>query len=185
MDAAELVTWRKGREMTQAQLADGLGVSKRTLLRWEGGDTPIPGDMEDRLVMIGRPGGEVVETKVVELPVASNPSFDPVAAGLKPGRVSNGDIPGVSADWDLRQPKPGWRRIPGGARVVSASIPNPINFYPPEWAGWRGVVTKDGRVFDFETGREMRPYGLLPSEKPAQRRVVLVAPVDPMDALED
>ncbi len=114
-----------------------------------------------------------------------NPAFDPVKAGLKLGRVSNTEIPGVAAEWDLREPKPGWRRVPGGIRVVHASIPNPINYEPPEWAGWRGVITKDGRVFDCETGEEMRPYGLLPSEKPAQHRIVRVAPTDLMDEFDN
>lgn len=100
--------------------------------------------------------------------------FDPVIEGLRGGdrkdrqlgliplKASHSEIPGCEPDWDLRTPRPGWRRIPGCIRVVKASIPNPIPYEAPPWAGWRGVVTKDGLVFDFESGQPMKDYNHQP-----------------------
>ena len=55
---------------------------------------------------------------------------------------------GASSYWDTREPRVGWQRVPGCARVVHAAIPDPTPFYAPEWCGERGVPTKSGKVFD-------------------------------------
>ena len=62
------------------------------------------------------------------------------------------------AGYDDRDPPLGWKRVPGCCRVVNASIPDPLPFYAPAWCGPRGVPTSDGRVFDCETGHEMRDF---------------------------
>jgi hypothetical protein len=65
---------------------------------------------------------------------------------------------GADAYWDTYDWGPKWQRVPGCCRVVHADIPDPIPFYAPEWCGWRGVPTKSGEVYDYETGRHMRDY---------------------------
>lgn len=44
MTKDELLVWRTGRNMTQAALGKALGVSRKTIIRWESGDTRIPND---------------------------------------------------------------------------------------------------------------------------------------------
>ena len=44
-----LLAWRKARGLSQKQLANRLGVSPRTVIRWERGDTPTPDDLELQL----------------------------------------------------------------------------------------------------------------------------------------
>ena len=43
MDGAELVAWRQARNLTQAQLAELLGVHKITVSKWERGERATPG----------------------------------------------------------------------------------------------------------------------------------------------
>jgi hypothetical protein len=59
---------------------------------------------------------------------------------------------------DDREPMKGWQKVPGCCRIVHEAIPDPLPFYAPAWCGWRGVPTKSGVVYDYETGREMRDY---------------------------
>lgn len=68
---------------------------------------------------------------------------------------------GADKSWDAKDWGPGWQRVPGCCRVVHAAIPDPIPFYAPDWCGWRGVPTKGGAVYDYETGREMRDFRAL------------------------
>jgi hypothetical protein len=72
---------------------------------------------------------------------------------------------GMGKIWDKREPMKGWQRVKGGIRVVSAKIPSPVATPAPAWSGWRGVLSEDGRVFDYETGRELRKLGT--TSKPA------------------
>lgn len=45
MDATELRTWRKARQLTQTQMADLLGVDLMTVNRWERGHQRAPGHL--------------------------------------------------------------------------------------------------------------------------------------------
>jgi hypothetical protein len=71
---------------------------------------------------------------------------------------------GASAYWDTRPLLEtewlghGWQRVPGCCRVVHEAIPDPLPFYAPAWCGWRGVPSANGKIYDYETGREMRDY---------------------------
>ena len=85
----------------------------------------------------------------------SDIDFDPVVAGLKPYPTTN-TIWGASKYWDTREPYKGWKRVPGCIRIVKDSIPDPIPYYAEDYFGWRAVPTADGRVFDFETGHQIR-----------------------------
>jgi transcriptional regulator with XRE-family HTH domain len=40
--AADLLHWRRCMDLTQADLAAALGVTPKTVYRWERGDVPIP-----------------------------------------------------------------------------------------------------------------------------------------------
>lgn len=95
------------------------------------------------------------------------PNFDPTregeprgkghekGCGLIPWPVSNG--PAMS--WaDTREVKPPWKRVPGCCRVVHESIPDPIPFYGPHWAGEQGVPTKTGLVYYATTGMRMKDF---------------------------
>lgn len=67
-DDAKLVMIRRGLGLTQEELADMLGVARRTIARWEDGTTPIkPGvwldlraveDLHRQHVLTGVPAGE-------------------------------------------------------------------------------------------------------------------------------
>jgi len=47
MDGPTLRAERRRRGLTQAELADALGVSANTIARWERGEMPTPGRMLD------------------------------------------------------------------------------------------------------------------------------------------
>lgn len=153
MTPIEFKAWRQSQSLTQPQAAERLGISRPTVARWESGASPIPDDIATRL---GCPTPVIQSVEPVPAVKATvdTKGYDPIADGLKPGPTTNA-IYGASTHWDTRAPGPGWQRVPGGIRIVNASIPNPINYEPPDWAGWRGVVTADGRVFDQESGRLM------------------------------
>jgi len=104
MKPADLVTWREQRELTQVTLAARLGVSDRTLKRWEHGDTDLPDDLAERLKRLE-------EAAVIHLPVIAPNELQPGAPGwrYKPGTV----LPkGVFVEV---LPKP--ERYPSGALV--------------------------------------------------------------------
>ena len=158
MTADEFVAWRKEAGASQSEAAELLGVSRTTVARWEAGERVIPDTVPVQIGLVSGPEKLApVEPRAVVEGVVDTKGFDPVAAGLRPGPTTN-TVWGASADWGTRPPGPGWQRVSGGIRVVHGSIPNPINYIAPEWAGWRGVVTADGRVFDHETGHEMHDY---------------------------
>lgn len=50
MTRDELVSWRKQRGLNQAQLAGRLGVTRKTVNRWETGATPLPDDLHVKLM---------------------------------------------------------------------------------------------------------------------------------------
>ena len=50
LDADKLLLARRNAKLTQAQLAARLGVSRRTLLNWEGGRYALPADLDERLI---------------------------------------------------------------------------------------------------------------------------------------
>jgi hypothetical protein len=59
---------------------------------------------------------------------------------------------------DDREVMSPWQRVPDCCRVVHEAIPDPLPFYAPAWCGWRGVPSANGKIYDYETGREMRDY---------------------------
>lgn len=83
-------------------------------------------------------------------------TFDPIAAGLKHMGARPAGIP--ERDFTAQPLRPGWQRV--GWRVVSAKIPEPIEYEAPDWAQPRCVVASNGKVYDYETRRHMRPFGV-------------------------
>lgn len=53
MTPAELKAFRKGKQMNQAELASALGVSRKTVVNWEGGTFAVPSDIMARLAAAG------------------------------------------------------------------------------------------------------------------------------------
>ena len=155
MDAAEFRTLRIAADRSVTALADELGLARMTATRYESGDRPIPDDVADRLRALGVDPGPITtkpDAAVVTLPVAKASTFDPIRVGLKPwGERPDGVL---ARDFDKHPVGAGWQVVMW--RVVHSSIPDPIPYEAPAWAGWRGVVTASGRVFDYETGAEMR-----------------------------
>jgi hypothetical protein len=84
---------------------------------------------------------------------------------LKAQPISNVQF-GASVNHDTRPVGPKWQRVHGCCRIVHASILKPLPYEAPRWAGWRGVPTADGRVFDYETGHQMRNLNGGPSIRP-------------------
>jgi hypothetical protein len=76
----------------------------------------------------------------------------------KPFPLTNA-VWGASTFWDTRPVAWPWQRVSGCCRVVHGTIPEPRPFYGPAWSGWRGVPSANGKVYDFETGREMSVRG--------------------------
>ena len=162
MDAAEFKAARLAADISQGALAKRLGVARATVNRYETGASAIPDEVAATVLAADLSHSE--PATVVALPLPTKRAvFDPVAAGLKPW----GDPPPGLVERDLAKNPlgPGWQRC--AWRVVHASIPSPIPFHAPPWAGTRGIMGGDGRVYDYATGQRMRDYqGGAPSPKP-------------------
>lgn len=52
MDAVEIKALREALQMTQVELAAKVGVTERTVRRWEGGTTPPSGAARKTLAML-------------------------------------------------------------------------------------------------------------------------------------
>jgi hypothetical protein len=177
MKPEALSAWKDDLDLTDDEAAARLLISRRAFINYRTGERPIPDAVAD-LVRGSRPavpkvsaeavvavvGVDAVITPpespvpvVVPLPVVQRVApavFDPVAAKLKP----MSELPPYGGQQRYLSPSPltkGWQLIPGGYRVVSGRIPDPINYEAPAWAGWRGIVTSTGDVYDYETGMQM------------------------------
>ncbi len=160
MDAEQFKALRAQSGLSQGGLADKLGVTRATINRWETGATSVADYVTRELMLDVTSEANVTPQPVTSKAVRSanvTPAIDlsKLTPWTKPlGLVErNFDGPGFHL-------RPGWQRC--AWRVVSAKIPDPIPYDAPSWAGWRGVLTKSGRVFDYETGREMKPLGVVP-----------------------
>ncbi len=151
MNAQEFKAARRALGLNQVGAAFKFGVDRRTIIRWEDGSSPIPANVTFSVELMshvtsGEP--EKVTSENEPTPIVTSSGLD--LSKLTPWTVPN--IPG--RDWfPLDETK--WQRC--GYRVVSALIPEPIPYEAPKWAGWRAILTRSGRVFDYETGREMKP----------------------------
>lgn len=157
MDGKEFAELRTGLELTQEEMGKRIGVGRVTIARWETGVSPVP---EAPATTIRKLAARDVLADLPEIISDDEPEpqliasgFDPVGRGLQPFTA-----PSPHPHWETYQPRAGWQRVDGCIRVVSDKIPDPIPYHAPGWAGWRGVVTADGRVFDCDTGHQMRDY---------------------------
>lgn len=171
MTAAELKAWREREGLTLDDASERLDVGRRSYIRYENGERPIPASLVAQLVdLVVLPAPEALPS-LSPSTTAVVVAFDPVKAGLERLPTSNA-IYHADAAFDTREPDKGWKRIPGAVRVVRDTIPDPIPYAAPAWAGWRGVITASGRVFDYETGAELKPWQGAPSPtrpKPGDR----------------
>ncbi len=163
MTNEELKAWRLGLGLSQDDAADRLDVTKRTYQRYEAGERPIPASLAILIAsgLDASAAGLVsdmalqVADPVAASPTPARPAIDPIALGWTPARTTH-TVLGASASWDTREPKPGWKRIPGCIRVVHEAIPDPLPFDPPARHGPRAVLTASGAVYDQITGRRMQ-----------------------------
>lgn len=165
MDGVELKAWREARGLSQVAAAKAQGTSESAWQYYETGKRPIPPALAASLTgqpiraapKVASPAKVLAKAEGAPVLALESVAFDPIAAGLRPYPRSNTQW-GASINFDTRKVLSPWKRVPGCCRVVNEAIPDPIPFYPPAWAGDRGVPTADGRVFDYETGRLMRDF---------------------------
>ena len=68
-----LLAWRKSKGLSQKQLANRLNVTRRTIIRWEQGDTPVPDDMELQLQNITGAVDTAIQRVTSHITPASHP----------------------------------------------------------------------------------------------------------------
>lgn len=169
-DGAAFRTWREKREISQGGAADRFEVTRRTVIRWEKGEAPVPEHVamecspeavkpknrREHMSAADQSVGADLDAIFEAKEIQEKSGFDPVKAGLKPDVTTNEVFGvGMGKTYDRRILPRGWQRVAGGIRVVNASIPNPINYLPPDWCHWQTVVTADGRLFHQVTGKEI------------------------------
>lgn len=161
MNGSDLKAWLASEGLNGTAGAARLGVTRETLSRMVNGTRPVSAEVQARM---GEPAPLIdIARAILAEADATATAFDPRKAGLKRLPASHAYFgPGMAQIWDDRPVKSPWQRIDGCIRVVHESIPNPIPYEAPPWAGWRGVVTADGRVFDCDTGHEMRDFSARP-----------------------
>lgn len=190
MTGDEFKSWRKGVKMTQPEAADALGVAVITIKRSElKGDELIAPTLHAAWATFtnapaAQASAQAQEAPPVEqkpAPKAKAAKAAPAAPEIDPRRLrqpydfasapahtiglerepESNDAFKASTVWDTRPCGEGFQRIPGCVRVVSDKIPSPLPFKAPAWAGWRGVVTQSGAVYDYEAGHCMNdPHGV-------------------------
>lgn len=187
MDGAQLKIWREAREMTQTDVSRASGVALKTIQRAErnprgavpervrqmteghddsdGPEKSIPDPVE--MVRNGKGAGADLVAKALDqnfgIPpeqlaeaMKRNPPYATTSAEAKAMRHARAAQLNVGpAKIRLLPLRPVWTRV--GERTVNAAIPDPIDMPPPAWAGWRGVPTRTGAVYDYETAHHMSP----------------------------
>jgi len=161
MDGATFKAWRLGMGLSQPGAGDRFSVTDRTVKRWESGETPIPDDVAE-LIRSGAeppPVGKLMGPAPTlgprkETVLKVGPRFDPEAAGLKRWVRPDGLQP---RDLTKNPVGDGWQVLEW--RVIHGSIPEPLAYDAPEWAGPLAIVTASGRCFHYATGREIKPWG--------------------------
>ena len=154
MNADELKAARAALGYTQPDMAASLGLSRPTLARYEGG-AKIPDEIAAKVVALAG-GADPVQPKAA-------PAVKVKAAPVEDGAMPPPDGPELIIDRYLATPPEyrvtRWRRVPGRHHgypdLVHPDIPHPVADAPPSWAGWRGVLTKSGRVYDAIAGHQM------------------------------
>lgn len=120
---------------------------------------PVEDDMPDFAPVTDDPN-VVSEAQLAEA-MKRRPPYATTAAEAKAMRHKAAEMLGLKppeggvSQVQLVSLQPVWRKLPSGRRV-NAAIPQPMDVEPPSWAGPRGVVTRSGRVYDYEAAHEMR-----------------------------
>ncbi len=152
MTADEFKALRARSGLSQGGLADKLGLSRPTIARYESGEREIPGDIADLLDTLARSDTAEPDT------IVSKPA-PIVSSVLDLSKLTPWTIP-AGLEKRTLPVMPGWQVC--GHRVVHDTIPDPIPYDAPTWAGWRGILTSSGRVYDYETGKPMKPLNFGP-----------------------
>lgn len=163
MTPEQFKTLRAQSGLSQGGLADKLGVTRATVNRWETGALPVAAYVTPEL-MLDVTAEANVTPETVTLPERKGRNVTPVPdlSKLTPWVVSDGLTKRDFKAFQLDETK--WQVC--GHRVVSALIPDPIAYNPPDWAGWRAILTQSGQVYDYETGARLTPFGVTPRPQP-------------------
>lgn len=168
MQGSELKAWRIGRGLSQDEAATLLRVKRRTVIRYEAGESQIPEKVAER----AKGGAGAPVAKARPGPAAAAPPTPPSSAEIPAHRLPRAydfdaapaftlgakRLPETNLIWgaepstDTRPASPGYQRIPGCIVICLESIPDPIPFLAPEWAGGHAIWTASGRIYHASTG---------------------------------
>lgn len=173
MTGAELHAWRQAATMSRPALAALIGVTDKTIQRAEAlGAADVSEKIAKGIAALdaGEPveveppkppkvetgkAGEIIEAHRLPRPYdfKNAPAF---VAGCARFPVSNDEF---KADryHDTRPASPGWQRVPGCIQIVNERIPQPLPYEGPRWAGHLSIWAANGKVYDIQTGREIKP----------------------------
>ncbi len=155
MTADEFKALRARSGLSQGGLADKLGVTRATVNRWETGAVPVAAFVTSELMLDVTAEAKVTPDPVTSVAVRSTN----VTLALDLSKLTPWIIP-PGIEKRTLPIYPGWQVC--GHRVVHDTIPDPIPYDAPTWAGWRGILTSSGRVYDYETGKPMKPLNFGP-----------------------
>jgi transcriptional regulator with XRE-family HTH domain len=186
MDGDGMRVARQARGETQAQFAKALGRSRITVARWEAGTSAIPPDVAARVkklhsraappsplmpkargkgagadLLTDKPAPEELVSPELLAAMGRDPPYATTSAEAKAMRqLRAAQLKTGPANIRLLPLRPVWVQVGEGeqARMVNAAIPDPVARPAPEWAGWRGVRTMSGAVYDYETAAPMRGF---------------------------
>lgn len=175
---------RRALGLSQLDFATALGKTRGAVARYEKGDLAISKEVAGQVAkMSGKPAPADPAPAPIAAPApapkaekvkAPKAKAAPVVADSRAPSIYDFEsaptftrglerLPTTNVDgcrWaDMRTCEEGWQRVPGCIRVVHGSIPAPIPFVAPQWAGWRGQLTASGAVYDALTGAPMQGQG--------------------------
>lgn len=166
MTGKELKALREAASLTQAEAAERIGVRRLAVIEAEKNpDKALSSKMRAGVeALAGADASPVAKRSIdgedigggfrLRRDAKGNP-YGTTSAETRAIRLHLNKGSDQTAPTPLIDLRPIWRKLEGG-REVNAAIPDPLSVAPPAWTGARGVVTKSGRVFDYETAHQLR-----------------------------